>query len=246
MKKIVIKIGTTIATSKRGKIDRYRFEHLAKQLLMLRSHDMGILLVVSAAVVCGEQKMRLKQNHALAKQLVGGVGQAEVIAQLSHVFNKHSLAIGQLLLTKDDLSHQGKKQRIKQVIDQALEQNILLIINENDIVELHSFKGNDHLSVEVAKLIHADYLILCTDVSGVLDKNLQNITSYTSTHKLTEIEKVNSRKGVGGIQGKLKAARIAANNGINTWIVDGRTENLLTRMFLNNEHIGTNVLGGMI
>ena len=239
-------MGRSIATSRRNKIDRYRFEQLAKQIRELQEHNVAIILVVSAAVCSGEQELGLKDQYDLTKSLVAGVGQMAVMAELHSIFTKHNLRAGQLLVTKSDLDNEKKRANIKSVITQALEQKITLIVNENDIVELHSFDGNDYLAAEIAKLTQADSLVLLTDVEGILDKDMQIIKEYSNKEVLAQITKVNHKGEVGGMTGKIDAAIKAATIGISTWIASGRTQNLLTRMFLQNEHIGTKVLGSSV
>lgn len=239
-------MGRSIATSKRNKIDRYRFEQLAKQIKELQEHNVAVVLVVSAAVCCGEQELGLKGQYGLSKSLVAGVGQMAVMTELHSIFTKHNLKTGQLLVTNSDLDDEKKRANIKSVITQALEQKITLIVNENDIVELHSFDGNDYLATEIAKLTQANNLLLLTDVEGVLNKDMQLIKLYSNNENLAQITKVNHKGEVGGMIGKIDAAVKAAQSGISTWIASGKTQNLLTRMFLQNEHIGTKVLGGAI
>lgn len=242
MKKIiVVKMGRNIATSKRNKVDSYRFEHLAKQISELHKKNISVMLVISAAVSCGEHEMGLRGSYEVNKQLVGGVGQAAVIAELYTIFLKHNLTVGQLLVTKNDLEDSQKRNSISSVIWQASENNIVLVINENDIVELHSFGGNDYLATEIAKIAYADKLMLLTDVDGVLDEKKQVIGIYKKSSRLSQIKKEDKLGGVGGMSAKLDAAMGAADNGITTWISHGKTQNLLTRVVLSNERIGTEV-----
>lgn len=240
MEKIVIKIGRSIATSKRNKIDRYRFEQLAKQISQLQERDVSVVLVVSAAVCCGEKELG-SDSLDLSKSLIAGVGQATVMATLYNIFTKHDLTIGQLLITKSDLEDKHKRITIKKIISQALKRHIILIINENDAVELHSFAGNDYLATEIAKLTQADHLLLLTDVEGVFNENMQLIHEYSNAEALAQIIKLNHKGEVGGMLGKIDAAIDAAIHGISTWIASGHTQDILTRMFLQNEHIGTRV-----
>lgn len=246
MKKIVIKIGRTIATSKRNKIDRYRFEQLAKQIKMLHAQGISVVLVVSAAVCCGEQELAIKGLYDLSKSLVAGVGQTVVMGELYNIFRKHSLKIGQLLLTKSDIKNEQKRATIRTVLFQAAERGITVIINENDIVELHSFGGNDYLAAEIAKIVQADSLVFFTDVDGVFNGKLELMKEYSHRENLAQITKVNTKGAVGGMGGKIDAALLAVSQGITTWIVSGKTQNLLVRMFLKNEHIGTKMLGGNV
>jgi len=84
------------------------------------------------------------------------------------------------------------------------------------------------------------------DVDSVLDEKMRIIKTYTQDKKLAQIKKTKHKGEVGGMKAKLDAALRAANNGMTTWISYGRTQNLLTRISLQNEHIGTKVLGGAL
>ncbi len=239
-------MGRSIATSKRNKIDRFRFEQMAIQIKHLHTHGIAVVLVVSAAVCCGEQELGLKGQYNTAKSLVAGVGQATVMAELYNIFNKHNLKIGQLLVTKADLENSQKRTSMRNVFKHAMDQHITLIVNENDIIELHSFEGNDYLSTEIANLIQADSLLLLTDVEGVLNEQMVVIKNYAGNENFAQIAKENYKGEVGGMKAKLDAAMKAASNGTATWISSGKTQNLLTRIFLQQEHVGTRVLGGAL
>jgi glutamate 5-kinase len=246
MKKIVIKIGRNIATSKRNKIDKFRFEQLAKQIKQLYKHNVGVVLVVSAAVCCGEHELGLKDQYTISGSLVAGVGQTTVMAELYSIFQKHNLKIGQLLLTQSDLDNKKKRTNLQAVISEAIAQKIILIVNENDIVEFNSFAGNDYLAAEIATLVRADNLVLLTDVAGVLNEHRQIIQTYVGTETIAKVTKRNDKGTVGGMTGKITAASKAVSQGVDTWIVSGRIKNLLIRMFLQSEHIGTRVVGEAI
>ncbi len=241
MKKVVVKLGRSIATSENNTIDENQFENLSKQIKLLHERNIFVILVVSAAVSCGEQELGLIGPYSVTKHLVAGVGQAAIMADLHRIFRKNHLKIAQLLVTKSDLQERQKRENIKQVIHQAAERNIVLVVNENDIAELHSFEGNDYLAAEIAKLVHADSLLFLTDVQGVLDDHMQVMKVYSKNKSLAQVIKTNGRGAVGGMQAKLDSATSAATNGIDTWISNGRMQNLLIRILLENEHIGTKI-----
>lgn len=97
---IIIKIGRSVATTERNKLDLFRFESLAKQIILLQKQQIGVVLVVSAAVCCGEKELGLQASSSVEKQLAAGVGQAVVTAQLYEIFGRHTVLLSQLLLTK--------------------------------------------------------------------------------------------------------------------------------------------------
>ena len=56
---------------------------------------------------------------------------------------------------------------------ELLERSIIPIINENDTVSVDelTFGDNDMLSALVSGLVHADQLIILTDINGLYDSN---------------------------------------------------------------------------
>jgi glutamate 5-kinase len=148
-----------------------------------------------------------------------------------------------MLLSKSDMEDVLRKERVKDILLDTMNHDIVPILNENDVVSLNSFSGNDFLAAEIAKLIQADSLLLLTDVEGVYDKSMQVITKLSQNYQeLAPLKKQHKKNGVGGITGKIIAARIASNAGVATYISSGRRKNVLSEMILKNKHIGTQVL----
>lgn len=56
---------------------------------------------------------------------------------------------------------------------ELLERGIVPIINENDTVSVEelTFGDNDMLSALVSGMVHADMLIILTDINGLYDSN---------------------------------------------------------------------------
>lgn len=245
MKKIiVIKIGRNVATTKRNKLDLFRFEQFIKQIKLLHEYNIGVVFIVSAGVSCGEQLMKVNGMNNLCKEILGGIGQTYITSQLNNLFQKQNLNMAQLLVTKHDFKNIKKRETIARVIQEAIRHNIIILMNENDIVELHSFKGNDYLASKLAKLVRANHLLLLTDVNGILDQEMKVINFFLHNKKLkiATIKKINSKGEIGGIKSKINAATKACEQGINTWIANGKSKNLLIRLLLKNEHLGTKVI----
>jgi glutamate 5-kinase len=242
-KHIIIKIGRAIAITKRGKLDLFRMEQLIKQIRALHSEGIGVIVIISAAVSVG--KRLLKSTH---KELLGSLGQAEVTSLLFQTFAKHGLLMGQLLVTKHDFQQERKRKTIIRTLKNAIEYNVVTVVNENDALELHSFSGNDYLASELAKLMKSDQVVFMTDIEGVLDKEkrVMKLMDESERFSVADIIKRDYRGEVGGMQSKIDAALFASREGITSWIVHGKTQDLLTRIVLNQEHIGTKITGGMV
>ncbi len=236
----VVKFGSSVVTTKRGRLDLFQMSQVAKQIKILHEYGVGIVLVISGAVTCGMGVCNKSFASTEEKSLFAGIGQVHIISQLQSVFEKAGMQICQLLLTKNDLSEKQAKKKLIQTMHLAYKNNIVLIANENDIVELNSFGGNDYLALDIASLVMANYLVLLTSVEGVYDKDMHVIKELSNYRSIASLE--NTSTGIGGMQTKIIAAKSAAKKGIHTTIANGQTKDILTRVLLNNEKIGTQVI----
>jgi glutamate 5-kinase len=137
---------------------------------------------------------------------------------------RHGVIVGQVLLTVDDVTRRSHYRNAYQTFAKLLELGVLPIVNENDTVATTEirFGDNDRLAALVAHLVHADLLVLLSDVDGLYDAD----PSQPGSTLLDEVESVESLTGVrigsagsagvgtGGMQTKLDAARIATGAGI--------------------------------
>lgn len=204
---IVIKIGSSVLMTKRNKIDEFRISHVAQQILTLREKGIEVILVVSGAVAYGSNFINLLENNDYLKQLAAGIGQAHVISVLSSAFLKKKIYIAQVLLTKNDLQSDQKRQKIKNMLKFYVQAGFIPIINENDVLDLNSFGGNDLLAAEVSELVQAYTLIILSTKEG-------------STH------------GVGGGETKQQAIDMLAKRNIEAFIVNGKAKDILLRTVL--------------
>jgi glutamate 5-kinase len=239
-KYVVIKIGSNVVTQQ-GQINSARLSHIAEQVKQVVEKGMGICLVVSGAVTCGQGFT----GKRISKQLAAGIGQAFLMAQLSVIFAQKRLILAQLLLTIDDLKKRKRRQDIKKLLIEAIEKKIVFVANENDVVDLHSFAGNDFLACEIAKLVGATYLLLLTDVEGIYGENMKVIREFSQSNKVP-VAAINKLQtvSVGGIQAKILAAQEAADKGIDTFIASGKDTGNIQDIVLFGQHRGTKVVRG--
>ncbi len=195
----VIKIGTSVLFSG-GEINHVRCCHFAEQIATVQNQGNRVILVVSGAVAEGSKKINLKNGNLLLKSCAAGIGQIRLMTCLHTAFDSQNLQIAQILLTKQTLASQSTKNSLATTLQHYLEHKIVPVINENDVIDLNSFGGNDYLAVEVAITVGADNLLMLSTMAG-------------------------SKHGVGGGAAKLHAVSIAKNNRINTNIVDGTVRN---------------------
>jgi glutamate 5-kinase len=101
---------------------------------------------------------------------------------------------------------------------------VLPIVNENDTVATSEirFGDNDRLAALVAHLVHADLLLMLSDVDGLYDGHpaRPGTTLLTDVVSEADLARVDIGKagpagvGTGGMQTKVEAARIATGAGI--------------------------------
>jgi len=125
-----------------------------------------------------------------------------------------------------------------------MHQGVVPLLNENDAVLPNCFGGNDHLAANISRIVNADELIILTNVDGLFKKQNTGAHVIHDIPKLTKdifrlAWKTKSASGIGGMQTKLTVARQLSHKGIPTIIANGQTKNILTRLILDRQHIGT-------
>ena len=241
-KRIVVKIGSSSLTNDRGEIDQEKFNDHVHALAVLRQHGHEVILVSSGAVAAGFSKLGYPSRPVTikGKQAAAAVGQSLLIQSYMEGFSKFGVFPAQLLLTRDDFSNRERYRNAFGTMLELLERGILPIINENDTVAVDelTFGDNDTLSALVSGFIHADQLIILTDINGLYDANPHmnpSAKKYDFLHEITDemisgTDQTGSKFGTGGMQSKLQAAKIAQSLGVPIFIGRGVGENKLLKI----------------
>jgi len=92
-------------------------------------------------------------------------------------FKKVKLKCAQVLLTWDDFGKDTRSLNVRHTLDALLQKGVVPIINENDTTSTEEIKfgDNDKLSALVAKLLHANLLVILSDVDGLLDIHQKSV-----------------------------------------------------------------------
>ncbi len=250
---IVVKVGTSTLTYKNGKPNIRRMEELAKVLSDLQNSGKKMILVSSGAIGVGMGKVGLleKPTETSKKQALAAIGQCELMFMYDKFFSEYNITIAQVLLTGDVVHNEVGEKNAKNTFLELLNMGIIPIVNENDTVSTYEIEGlnigdNDTLSAIVSKLVGADLLIMLTDIDGLYDadprenKNAKRISFIENINE--EIEALagsaGSKFGTGGMITKIKAAKIATNNGIIASIINGESPSNIYKL-LEGEDIGT-------
>ncbi len=225
--RIVVKIGSSSLTTPAGGLAPGRVQALVDVLSAARVSGREVVLVSSGAIAAGLSPLglRTRPRDLATQQAAASVGQGLLMGYYTHLFGIHGLEVGQVLLTVDDVTRRGHYRNAYRTFGRLLELGVVPIVNENDTVATHEirFGDNDRLAALVAHLVHADALILLSDVDALYTghprlSDSRRITDVYSTDDLVGID-ISTRGaavGTGGMITKVDAARIATSAGIPT------------------------------
>ena len=229
-KRIVVKIGSSSLTNGRGEIDLNKLLEHVDALTLLRQEGHEVVLVSSGAVAAGFKQLGYPTRPVTlkGKQAAAALGQSLLIKSYIEEFNQRNIFVAQVLLTRPDFSNQERYKNAFETLSELLLRGVMPIINENDTVSTEELKfgDNDMLSALVSGLIHANELIILTDVNGIYDSNPTTNPDAIKYHSLTEISErmivqaggAGSNVGTGGMKSKLIAAQTALNLGVRIFI----------------------------
>jgi glutamate 5-kinase len=233
--RFVIKIGTSVIAPK-GRIETNLLRALVDQLDLSR-HE--YLIVSSGAIASGMSRLSLAGRPANVPlmQACAAVGQSLLMHTYEQLFFGKKV-VAQLLLSSDDFTSPIRYRNLQNALGRLLKLGVVPIINENDSVSVRelemvaAFGDNDELSGLVATAVHADWLLMLTDVDGFFVPNGNKRPRLVRTvEKLTpEMEALcdgRSELGRGGMRSKLRAAKQASENGVHVAIVNGNRPDAL-------------------
>lgn len=245
-KRIVIKIGSSILAPQ-GKVDKDFLKSITSQVARIVSVSKEVCLVSSGAIICGAEKLGIKMLPSKINELqaMAAVGQGILMEKYRELFSRYKILCGQILLTWDDFQTRHRYINAKETILSLFRKKVVPIVNENDTVSTQEicFGDNDRLSALVAGLISADILIILSDVEGFYFKG----KLLREIDKIVEelFEEARGKKACftkGGMSSKLEAMQIVNEFGIRGVIAHGRKRDVLLRIIINKEAVGTNFL----
>ena len=248
--RIVIKIGTSTLTYKNGCVNIRRFESLCRVVSDLKNAGNEVILVSSGAIGLGVGKLHLGERPAdiAGKQAAAAVGQCELMYIYDKEFSNYNHTVAQILLTAPDLKCEDRHAKFEATLKRLLSLGVIPIINENDTVATEEivFGDNDTLAAEVAVSAGAELLVLLSDIDGLYDSDPRNNPDarlIPEVHELTEEIMAlgggaGSSLGTGGMQTKLKAAKIATDSGCDMIIANGSEPEILYNI-MSGESVGT-------
>jgi glutamate 5-kinase len=239
-KRVVVKIGSRLLAESPAS----RPAAIGDQVVELRRRGVEVIIVSSGAIALGLRRLGLaKRPHELpGLQAAAAVGQSLLMQHWEHAFAVHDVAIGQVLLTHEDLGDRRRFLSARLTLRALLDQSVVPIINENDTVATEEIKfgDNDQLAALVCNLVSADALVILTDVEGVRDAAGVRMPIVRDIEREATPVAGGSTSGVGsgGMASKVSSARIVTRTGVPAIVAPGRETDVLVRV-LGGLDVGT-------
>ena len=245
--RIVVKVGSNVLTRVDGKLDVTRMSALVDQIAWLIRNDKEVILVSSGAVACGRRE--LKVDHSLdsveQRQLFSALGQVKLIGLYYDLFREFHIHVGQVLTMKENFQPGEQYENQRACMTVMLENGVLPIVNENDTVSVTElmFTDNDELSGLIARMMHADMLILLSNIDGIYtgqpdderSELIRDVKPGTDLSQYIQVEK--SAFGRGGMHSKYMTASQLSMDGIRVIIANGERDNILVDLMERPQEI---------
>jgi glutamate 5-kinase len=250
IKRMVVKIGSSSLTLKKGGLDLENMAKFADEVTGLVQSGMQVVVVTSGAIAAGLQYLSIstRPKDISILQAAAAVGQVELMRTYGDLFAKHDLKIGQILLTREDTTRRKQYLNITNTIENLLKLETIPVINENDSVAVEEIKfgDNDRLAALVSSITDADLLVILSDIDGLYNRNPQkdseaSLISFVEkiTPSIEQLaEGIGSAYSSGGMSSKIKAARICSFTGIPMVIANSKTPDILEKI-IKFEPVGT-------
>lgn len=232
--RIVIKIGTSTLAHPTGHLNIRLVEHLCKVVSDIKNAGHEVILVSSGAIGMGVGKLGLRSRPAdiPTKQAAAAVGQCELMYTYDKLFSEYNHTVAQLLITGDDVQNHTRHENFRNTLHRLLELEAIPILNENDTVATDEIVigDNDTLAAIVAESIHADKLVLLSDIDGLYTADPHKDPDAKLLSYVPEItEEIRAlgggsagSQGTGGMATKLHAAEICLQAGCSMIITNGK------------------------
>lgn len=245
-KRLVVKVGTAVVTTKEGFLDPPQVVNLSHQLVKLRNKGYEVVVVSSGAVGAGMGALGLKKRPTALPELqaAAAVGQSKLIGAYDDSFYAQGYHAAQILLTREDLEDRHRYLNTSNTISTLFSMKVIPIINENDTVSVEeiAFTDNDTLAALITNLLKAELLIMLSSVDGLYRDPATKEVIPVVKEITKEIETLASKSktplGIGGMQSKLQAAKVATSSGEAVIVANGRTPNILINI-MQGEPLGT-------
>ena len=252
--RIVVKVGTSTLAYPTGRLNIRHAEELVKVLSDLKNEGHEVILVSSGAIGMGVGKLSLpaRPKDTTTKQACAAVGQCELMYTYDRLFGQYNHTVAQMLLTWEDFDHENRLRNLQNTLERLLQLHTIPIINENDPIacEEYSLGDNDTLAALVATCIHADLVVLMSDIDGLYTADPH---THPDAKLIPVVEEITpeiemlaggagSALGTGGMLTKVIAAKRATAAGVDMIITNGAHAEVLYDI-VEGKPVGTRFAG---
>ena len=224
--RVVVKIGSSSLTTPDGRLAPERLNALVDVLAARRAAGGQVVLVSSGAIAAGIGPLGLaaRPRDLATQQAAASVGQGLLVAHYTR--RVRAARPAGRAGAADRRRHRAARalpQRAPGPDPAARPRRSCPVINENDAVATDEirFGDNDRLAALVSHLVHADALMLLTDVDSLYTgppsrDGSRRIASVVDAQDLEGIDVASrgSAVGTGGMVTKLESVAIATQSGV--------------------------------
>lgn len=247
-RRLLVKIGSAVLTTGRGRLDRRRVRHLSHQVCRLCDEGREPILVSSGAIVAGMSELELERRPGTMPELqaAAAVGQSRLLQAYNDSFRRHGRHVGQLLLSREDMEDRGRFLNTRNTLRSLLRMGCVPVINENDTVCVDEIRygDNDFLAAHLAAVVLAELVVMLATVDGLFEEGPPG-----RRQRLSVVERIDQRvmdlddggrsgQGTGGMASKLRAASYVTRAGVPVVLASGKRRDILPRI-LAGEDVGT-------
>ena len=247
--RIVIKVGTRVATQGDNSFSSSVMGSLVRQIAALPGKERSFIIVSSGAIALGLNRMKLEKRPTDLSllQAAAAMGQSRLMHGYEREFESVGRETAQILLSYEDIRNRSRYLNIRNTIFTLWSFGVVPIVNENDSVSLAEirFGDNDIISAHLANMLDADLLVILTDEDGVFDKNPKE---HADARPIRTVERVTEKllsaaagKGSsfssGGMESKIKAAEVGTKSGVG--VIIARGDGLRLAELLDGAETGT-------
>jgi glutamate 5-kinase len=237
-RRAVLKVGSSLLAADGGGLSPRYALGLAQFVSTHVGAGREVVIVSSGAVAAGRAILprAAEQGAAMAaRQALAALGQAQLMALWQRFFER---PVAQVLLTHDDLRNRRRYLNARATLNELLRLGALPVVNENDTVSVDELKlgDNDNLAAIVAALVDADALFIATDIDGLYSTDPRQNPDALPVNEVRELDagilamaggSGSAGVGTGGMRTKLEAAAKAGAAGIETYLFNGRSSEVL-------------------
>ncbi len=236
-RRAVLKVGSSLLAADGGGLTPRFALGLAQFVSANLLAGREVVIVSSGAVAAGRAivpKAAEAGASMAARQALAALGQAQLIALWQRFFER---PVAQVLLTHDDLRNRRRYLNARATLNELLALGALPVVNENDTVSVDELKlgDNDNLAAIVAALVDADALFIATDIDGLYTADPRHDPQARPIDDVPELTAEvmamaggsGSAVGTGGMHTKLQAAAKAGAAGIDTFLFNGRSSEVV-------------------